>query len=53
MKFVISINKFGLNYSRNEVLSLKNNPKIITANDLTGGATDIEQVLAEKLGAIS
>ncbi len=53
MKFVININKFGLSYSRNEVLSLKNNPKIITPNDLTEGETDVEQLLAERLGAIS
>ncbi len=47
LKFVLTIEKFGLNYPRNEVLSLRNHPTLVSGDS----AADTEQKLAEEMGA--
>ena len=49
LKFVLAIEKFGLNYPRNEVLSLRNHPTLVSGDS----AADTEQKLAEEMGALS
>ena len=49
LKFKLIIQKFGLDYGRDEILSLRNHPVLVSGND----ADDTEQKLAEKLGALS
>ena len=47
LKFDLTINKFGFNYCRNEVLSLRNHPTLVSGTS----AADTEAKLAEEMGA--
>ncbi len=49
LKFVLNVEKFGLSYPRNEVLSLRNHPTLVSGDS----AADTEQKLAEEMGALS
>lgn len=49
LKFNLTISKFGLDYDRNEVLSLRNHPTLVSGTS----AEETEQLLAVKLGALS
>lgn len=47
LKLVLAIEKFGLRYPRNEVLSLRNHPTLVSGDS----AANTEQKLAEEMGA--
>ena len=49
LKFNLEIEKSGLNYKRNEVLSLRNHPVLISGDSVD----EIEQKLAERMGALT
>ena len=46
LKFSLQLNKFGVNYNRNETISLRNRPVLITGDS----ALETEQLLADQLG---